>query len=236
MTIESDGEEENEDPNVTTTYVKETEISGDMMTRTTETTTTTVNPDGTETIVVTESVEVFMGGELTSSDSTVVSTETQPTTAVYVPVEGELGEPESVGLTEEDAIAEADAAEGTTVTEITTTVTETTGGDDEPESVGLTEEDALAEADAAEGTTVTEITTTVTTEEGADAAEPTTVGLTEEQAAAEPTTVGLTEEQAAAEVAEVVATEGSTPKVEEDECCGGNDVKINIEFVVNVAG
>jgi hypothetical protein len=199
MTIESDGEEENEDPNVTTTYVKETEISGDMMTRTTETTTTTVNPDGTETIVVTESVEVFMGGELTSSDSTVVSTETQPTTAVYVPVEGELGEPESVGLTEEDAVAEADAAEGTTVTEITTTVTETTGGDDEPESVGLTEEDALAEADAAEGTTVTEITTTVTTEEGADAAESTTVGLTEEQAAAEaaaaePTTVGLTEE------------------------------------------
>ena len=223
MTIESDGEEENDDPNVTTTYVKETEISGDMMTRTTETTTTTVNPDGTETIVVTESVEVFMGGELTSTDATVVSEETVATTTEYIPV---AGEPESVGLTEEDALAEADAAEGTTVTEITTTVTETTGGDDEPESVGLTEEDALAEADAAEGTTVTEITTTVTTEEGADAAEPTTVGLTEEQAAAE------------AAAAEAVAAEAATPEAEEDDCSesGGNDVKINIEFIVNVAG
>ena len=137
MTIESDGEVENEDPNVTVTYVKETEISGDMMTRTTETTTTTVNPDGTETIVVTEDVEVFMGGELTQSMSSVISEETQPTTTEYIPVEGE-GDPEST----------------TTVTEITTTVTETTGGvdepdsevdepedgEDEPESVGLTEE------------------------------------------------------------------------------------------------
>ena len=145
MTIESDGEVENDDPNVTVTYVKETEISGDMMTRTTETTTTTVNPDGTETIVVTEDVEVFMGGELTQVTSTVVSEETQPTTTEYIPVEGELGEPES-------------GTEGTTtVTEITTTVTETTGGDDEPEdevdepeSVGLTEAQAAAEAAAAE--------------------------------------------------------------------------------------
>ena len=145
MTIESDGEVENEDPNVTVTYVKETEISGDMMTRTTETTTTTVNPDGTETIVVTEDIEVFMGGELTQSMSSVISEETQPTTTEYIPVEGELGEPES-------------GTEGTTtVTEITTTVTETTGGDDEPEdevdepeSVGLTEAQAAAEAAAAE--------------------------------------------------------------------------------------
>jgi hypothetical protein len=64
---------------------------------------------------------------------------------VYVPVEGELGEPESVGLTEEDAVAEADAAEGSTVTEITTTVTTEEGADAaEPTTVGLTEEQAAA--------------------------------------------------------------------------------------------
>ena len=50
------------------------------------------------------------------------------------------GEATVVGLTEEQALAEADAAEGTTVTEITTTTTTTTGGEGQPESVGLTEE------------------------------------------------------------------------------------------------
>ena len=192
MTIESDGEVDNDDPNVTVTYVKETEISGDMMTRTTETTTTTVNPDGTETIVVTEDVEVFMGGELTQVTSTVVSEETQPTTTEYIPVEGELDEPVS------------DTEGTTTVTEITTTVTETTGGVDEPdsgvdepedevdepESVGLTEEQAAAEAAAAE----------------AAAAE----AAAAEAAAAE----AAAAEAAAAEA----AADGATPEAEEEDC------------------
>ena len=99
-----------------------------MSTRTTETTTTTVNPDGTETIVVTETTENFMGSQLTDSVTDVVSEVTQATSKEFISPEGE--EPESVGLTEEDALSDADEAEGTTVTEITTTVT-TGDGDEE---------------------------------------------------------------------------------------------------------
>jgi hypothetical protein len=179
MTSSIEGVIETEDPNVTTTYVKDTEISGDVMFVSTMSTTTTVNSDGTETVVVTEALEVFRNGELTQSLESVVSEETRPTTTEFILVEAQ---PISVGLTEEQARAEADAAEGTTVTEMTTTVTETTG-DDEPTVVGLTEEQAQAEADEAEGTTVTEMTTTVTETTGDD--EPTVVGLTEEQAQAE---------------------------------------------------
>ena len=58
-----------------------------------------------------------------------------------------------VGLTEEQALADADAMEGTTVTEITTTTTTTEGAT----SVGLTEEQALADADEAEGTEITDL-------------------------------------------------------------------------------
>jgi hypothetical protein len=175
MTSSIEGVIETEDPNVTTTYVKDTEISGDVMFVSTMKTTTTVNSDGTETVVVTEALEVFRNGELTQSLESVVSEETRPTTTEFILVEAQ---PISVGLTEEQARAEADAAEGTTVTEMTTTVTETTG-DDEPTVVGLTEEQAQAEADAAEGTTVTEMTTTTTTTTEGEG-QPESVGLTEE--------------------------------------------------------
>jgi hypothetical protein len=64
MTSSIEGVIETEDPNVTTTYVKDTEISGDVMFVSTMKTTTTVNSDGTETVVVTEALEVFRDGEL----------------------------------------------------------------------------------------------------------------------------------------------------------------------------
>ena len=59
MTITDDGEVEMDDPNVTRTFDKTTVVQGDMMMVTTETTTTTVNDDGTETVVVTETLENF---------------------------------------------------------------------------------------------------------------------------------------------------------------------------------
>ena len=89
MTITSEGEVEMEDPNVTRTFVRDTEISGDFMIVETETTTTTVNDDGTETVVVTDSLEVFRDGELMQSLETVVSEMTQPTTKMFVAPEGE---------------------------------------------------------------------------------------------------------------------------------------------------
>ena len=225
VTSSIEGVIETEDPNVTRTYVKDTEVSGDVMFVSTMTTTTTVNSDGTETVVVTEALEVFRDGELSQSLESVVSEETRPTTTEFIQVEAQ---PISVGLTEEQARAEADAAEGTTVTEITTTTT-TTEGEAGPTVVGLTEEQALAEADEAEATVVG-----LTEEQAlaeADEAEATVVGLTEEQALAEadeaegttvteitttvtettgddePTVVGLTEEQA---LAEADAAEGTT--------------------------
>ena len=50
----------------------------------TTTTTITVNDDGTETVVITESLDVFLGDELTNSIETVISEETRPTDREFV--------------------------------------------------------------------------------------------------------------------------------------------------------
>ena len=50
----------------------------------TTTTTITVNDDGTETVVVTESLDIFRDDELTNSITTTISEETRPTDREFV--------------------------------------------------------------------------------------------------------------------------------------------------------
>ena len=67
----------------------------------TTTTTITVNDDGTETEVITESLDVFLDDELTNSIETVISEVTRPTDREFVG--GEEGEePEEEELEEEE--------------------------------------------------------------------------------------------------------------------------------------
>ena len=67
----------------------------------TTTTTITVNDDGTETVVITESLDVFLGDELTNSIETVISEETRPTDREFVGGE-EDEEPEEEEPEEEE--------------------------------------------------------------------------------------------------------------------------------------
>ena len=67
----------------------------------TTTTTITVNDDGTETEVITESLEVFLDDELTNSITTVISEETRPTDREFVGGE-EDEEPEEEEPEEEE--------------------------------------------------------------------------------------------------------------------------------------
>ena len=67
----------------------------------TTTTTITVNDDGTETVVITESLEVFLDDELTNSIETVISEETRPTDREFVGGE-EDEEPEEEEPEEEE--------------------------------------------------------------------------------------------------------------------------------------
>ena len=67
----------------------------------TTTSTITVNDDGTETEVITESLEVFLDDELTNSITTVISEETRPTDREFVGGE-EDEEPEEEEPEEEE--------------------------------------------------------------------------------------------------------------------------------------
>ena len=71
----------------------------------TTTNTITVNDDGTETEVITESLDVFLDGELTNSITTVISEETRPTDREFVGGEDDE-EPEEEEPVEEEPVEE----------------------------------------------------------------------------------------------------------------------------------